>query len=591
MQNPDLWYGTSGPVDAEIVLVGESWGMEELQAKRPFVGSSGTELTRILLEAGIDRTKILITNVIAEKPPGNETWRFFHSKEQATGLPLIGGCDPSIPLREELDRLFRQINYAPRKLVIATGNYALWALSNCTGTVVLRSSNNRPIPKEIAPKVPNGIMNWRGSMWYCEPHEEIPTWVQPFPLLPIVHPAAIMRQWEHRDVTVHDLKARIKLALSGDWRHPKAPEFWAPPEFGRACHLLRSWLARANAGESLYVSEDIETYKSLMTCIGLTDSVDFAMCIPFVRVLEDKSLASYWTTSQEAILIELLRKVNRHPKISIIGQNFAYDTQYIRHWHGVVPNLEWDTMLCQNVLFPGTPKGLDYLSSLYCKYHWYWKEDGKEWNGKGTLEDLLIYNCWDLVRTHEVALMQRKLVAASGQERQMADKMKINELCLGMMFRGVRIDKEKRNQVSLELMHSMQALGNELLAIVPQEMVSPENGTPWYSSPQQTQYLFYDRLGFSVKKDRKTGQPTVGKEARMALHKDYPEFGGLFERLRMFGSAENTYNVVNAGLDADERMRSFFGAGGTETHRLSSSKNAFGRGTNMQNLTKGEEDD
>lgn len=77
----------------------------------------------------------------------------------------------------------------------------------------------------------------------------------------------------------------------------------------------------------------------------------------------------------------------------------------------------------------------------------------------------------------------------------------------------------------------------------------------------------------------------------MALHKEYPEFGGLFERLRMHSSAENTYGVVNANLDPDDRMRSFFGAGGTETHRLNSAKNAFGRGANMQNLTKGEEDD
>jgi uracil-DNA glycosylase family 4 len=84
----DLWYGTSGPPDAEIVLVGESWGLEESQAKRPFVGSSGTELTRILAEAGLDRSKILLTNVIADRPQNNETWRYFHGKEVPSGHSL-----------------------------------------------------------------------------------------------------------------------------------------------------------------------------------------------------------------------------------------------------------------------------------------------------------------------------------------------------------------------------------------------------------------------------------------------------------------------------------------------------------------------
>jgi uracil-DNA glycosylase len=586
----DLWYGTSGPQDAEIVLVGESWGLEESQAKRPFVGSSGTELTRILVEANLDRSKILITNTIADRPQNNETWRYFHSRDTPSNHPIIGGCDPSLFLREELGRLYQQINYSPRKLVIATGNYPLWAISNCTGTVPLRNSNNRPIPKELQPKVPNGIMNWRGSMWYCEGHKEIGP-LNRVPLLPIIHPAAIMRQWENRDVTVHDLKARVKLALKSDWRHKQEPEFWAPPTYDQCCHKLCEWIGKANAGADIYLTEDIETFKSLMTCIGLTDSKSFAMCIPFVRVLDDSTLGSYWSETQEAQIIRLLRKVHSHPNIHTIGQNFAYDTQYIQFWHGVTPRLEWDTMLCQNVLFPGTPKGLDYLSSLYCYYHWYWKEDGKEWNGKGRLEDLLVYNCWDLVRTHEVSEIQRQLVRAAGQESQMRDKMKIDDLCRRMMNRGVRIDKSKRNQVSLDLLHAMTSLENELHAIIPQDMVSPENGTPWFRSSQQTQYLYYDRLGFDVRKDRKTGQPSVGKEARMALHKQYPEFGGLFERLRMYGSAEDTYDVVNAGLDSDDRMRCFFSSGGTETHRLASRKNAFGRGTNLQNLTKGEEDD
>lgn len=584
----DLWYGTSGPKDASIVLVGESWGVEELQSQRPFVGSSGVELNRMLPEAGLSREQILCTNVVAEKPQGNEMWRLFVPK--LTALPsqteTMRGLHPSDLVRAEVSRLYRQIAEYPRKLIIGTGNYALWALSNCSGETVLRASNNRSIAKDDQRAVPNGIMNWRGSMWYYEPYGQPATKI---PFLPVVHPAAILRQWDLRTVTVHDLKVRSRLALRDDWRHKEPPVFWAPPTFEQARTKLIEWLHRAYAGETIYLAEDIETAKGLITCIGFADSSYFAMCIPLVRRFET-GLVSWWTPDQEAILVGLIRRLHKCPTILIQGQNFIYDTQYIQYWFASRPKLDWDSMLCQNVLFPGTPKGLDYLSSLYCKYHWYWKEDGKEWDGTGTIEDLLVYNCWDNVRTWEVCSVQRGMIEAYGQQSQMRDKMLTNDLCLRMMNRGVAIDMKLRNKLSLELMHAMQELENELGQIIPQEMVSPDNKTPWWRSDTQTRYLYYDRLGFRIKKDRKTGQPSVGKEARMALAKEYPEFGGLFDRLRMYGSAENAYNVINAGLDIDSRLRCAYSAT-AETHRLQSRKNVFGRGTNLQNLTKGEEDD
>ena len=51
--NRDLYYGTSGPHNAKVVIVGESWGEREAQEKQPFVGSSGYELDKMLAEAGV----------------------------------------------------------------------------------------------------------------------------------------------------------------------------------------------------------------------------------------------------------------------------------------------------------------------------------------------------------------------------------------------------------------------------------------------------------------------------------------------------------------------------------------------------------
>jgi uracil-DNA glycosylase len=53
-----------GPSSAEVVFVGEQPGDQEDRQGRPFVGPAGKLLDRALSEAGIDRRKVFITNVV-----------------------------------------------------------------------------------------------------------------------------------------------------------------------------------------------------------------------------------------------------------------------------------------------------------------------------------------------------------------------------------------------------------------------------------------------------------------------------------------------------------------------------------------------
>lgn len=597
MSERALFYGTDGPQDSDIVIVGESWGQEEAKELKPFVGSSGIELNRMLDEVGIDRRKCLVTNMVAEKPQSNETFRLFIPK--VLKPQRINGIAPTPLVTSEIQRLYNQITKHPRKLVITTGNWSLWALSHRTGSAVVREANGRRIPEDLQTWVPSGIMDWRGSMWFCEPHHEFTSGnaqkgiLQNTRLLPIIHPAAIMRDWKQRAPTVHDLRNRVPLALKGDWRPAPGPVTYSPPTFAQASARLLLWLQEADRGKTLHIAADIETIRrTFISCIGFADSKNFAMCIPFVRRDNpDGSFESYWTTDQEAYLISLIRKVLTHKNIKLIGQNFIYDTQFIQHWLGVTPHVELDTMLVQNVLFPGTPKALEYLSSLYCNYHWYWKEDHKDWDRLGDPQRLWDYNCIDVLRTWEIAESQRQYIKISGQEDQVLFKMQTNDLCLRMMNRGILVDKKKQAQLVYELQEAQAGYYRELLEIIPQSMVSPDHKTPWYRSPSQTKTLFHDILGFRVISNRKTGRPTTGKEALMQFEKWYPEFTGLFRRLDIAGSVSNSLNVVQTPSEPDGRMRCSYNPGGTETHRLSSSENVWGRGTNLQNLTKGEEDD
>jgi len=250
-------------------------------------------------------------------------------------------------------------------------------------------------------------------------------------------------------------------------------------------------------------------------------------------------------------------------------------------------------MLAQNVMYPGTPKDLGYLSSLYCDYHWYWKDDAKEWDGRGDFLSLLRYNSEDNLRTWEIAESQTQLLSTLNLTNRFNFKMQVHGLCLRMMNRGIRIDKLKRGEQERELMDISDQLESQLLEIIPQDWIKPikkKIDRFWYRSDKQMRTLFYDLLGFRPVLHPKTKRPTVGKIALKELHVRYPEFSGLFSRLDKYGSVENTLGVLQSPLESDGKMRSSLNPGGTETHRLSSSKNAWGRGTNFQNLTKGDED-
>ena len=62
-----------GPEGADLVLMGEQPGDQEDRAGRPFVGPAGRVLDRALEEAGIDRSRVYVTNAVKHfkwKPQG-----------------------------------------------------------------------------------------------------------------------------------------------------------------------------------------------------------------------------------------------------------------------------------------------------------------------------------------------------------------------------------------------------------------------------------------------------------------------------------------------------------------------------------------
>lgn len=105
-RNCDLWERATqevfgeGPPKASIMLIGEQPGNEEDKQARPFVGPAGRLMDRLLGEAGIDREKTYVTNVVKHfkfEPRGKKR---IHAKPNAKE---IAACRPW--LEAEIARL------------------------------------------------------------------------------------------------------------------------------------------------------------------------------------------------------------------------------------------------------------------------------------------------------------------------------------------------------------------------------------------------------------------------------------------------------------------------------------------------------
>jgi DNA polymerase len=93
----DLWKtGTQtvfgeGKTSSTVMFIGEQPGDKEDLAGRPFVGPAGTLLDKALQEAGIDRSKVYVTNVVKHfkwEPRGKKR---IHKKPNAVE---INACMP-----------------------------------------------------------------------------------------------------------------------------------------------------------------------------------------------------------------------------------------------------------------------------------------------------------------------------------------------------------------------------------------------------------------------------------------------------------------------------------------------------------------
>lgn len=552
LENHALWgrpIPGDGPPDADILILGEMPGPSELRAGQPFAGSSGFELEKQLAEAGIALSSCYRLNVIPWsmnldldsltsplKDSPNATWTRQGSRWIA----------PEVRIGYE--RLAATITLVKPKVIIALGNLALFATTGRWG-----------------------VGDWRGSTLEYNLDPAIT-------VVPAYAIGTIFRNWAWRIFNIWDFKRAARVQAEGLIRPDY--QFIVRPTFNQLEHYLNNLTCMLEVGP-VKISCDIETRAGHTACIGLALNKTEAICIPLMA--RGYPEYSYWTQDQELAITRWLKFLLTHPNARVIGQNFSYDAQYFWRHMKFVPRLGFDTLLGSHVLFPGLEKGLDVLSSLYCEYHVYWKDDGKEWSSKMDETILWQYNCMDCVRTFEIAEALSHLIKVAGLEDQCLFLHEVWHLALSAMIDGVRVDTANRDTFHNELQEAA-AKRLEWMKTVLGFEVNPK-------SPKQMIDLFYNVFQQRVILGQATRKPTCDDKALTKIQEREPLLRPLVQKIQEFRSIsvfKSTF--VDAPLDIDQRMRTQYKVAGTETFRLSSSENAFGSGLNMQNIPKGEED-
>lgn len=535
-----------GPRDADLMIVGEAPGANEVKKGRPFIGASGIELTKMLEETGFIRADAFLTNVCEVRPPENKFASWMKTK--ASGLLEIDGKYPNGTVCEGRARLRREVEEIKPKLILACGNAPLWAL---TGEW--------------------GITKWHGSIMRAFNGTK---------LMPLYHPAYILRSWKERYITVHNLRRARREFLFPEVREPEW-SFIIRPDWTEICVVLGTLHASLEDGNVKHLACDIETRAGHISCFGMADSDTRAICIPFMTT---ENPYNYWTPNEEAMIIEKLRGILTHPNVRISGQNWIYDAQYVAKWWGFEVNLDIDTMIAHHTLFPGTPKGLDHLTRLYRDdFFCYWKDEGKNWDPRiHDQEQHWVYNCKDAVNTWAIAHDMPAHLESQGLTNQYEFQMRSWHAIFYAMLRGVRLDMDKKLEY-LNVCFEEIAMRERWLDDVTGAPLNPR-------SPKQLQEFFYERLGEKPIINHKTHNPTTDEKALEALGYRDILYQPICQRINEVRSIGTSRAFCAHPVDRDKRIRCSYNVAGTETFRFNSSEDAFGFGTNLQNITKGDKD-
>ena len=153
---------------------------------------------------------------------------------------------------------------------------------------------------------------------------------------------------------------------------------------------------------------------------------------------------------------------------------------------------------------------------------------------------------------------------------------------LEMMLRGFRVDQFARAKAMERLRTDITILNNQLQRLAYacwDKQLNPR-------SPKQLIDFFHGHMRLPENWTFKKGEKKLSMD-REALEQLSAYFYArpLITLILAIRDLTKQLSVLETEIDSDGRMRTSYNIAGTESGRLSSSSNAFGTGTNLQNIT------
>lgn len=199
-----------------------------------------------------------------------------------------------------------------------------------------------------------------------------------------------------------------------------------------------------------------------------------------------------------------------------------------------------------------------------------------------------IYNALDAALTveifEEISRQHNEIGSAQGSGLIYNFEKALQAPILDMMLRGFKIDEFERQRAISELREKMSdvyGLLQRLAGAVWDRELNPR-------SSDQLKAFFYGAMKLPEEWQSKKGirKLSMDRESLEKLEDKYFYARPIIAAILSYRDLAKLCETIETQLDRDGRWRSSYNIGGTETGRLSSSKSAFGTGSNAQNLKR-----
>jgi len=506
--------GSRGNPKAGLVYVGESPGVEELRDGEPFIGPSGKLLW--VSTPGGDSPEILTTNAMCCRIPGkaDENPRLKALKHKAS-ITCSG-------------RLLDEIKAHPRRVIVALGNYALWAL---TGNYNFK------------------ISQVRGKI--------IPSQYATIGIIPVMHPAALLRGTGNLRQFRRDIAYAHHLANGGAPYQPIEPRYEV---FGTPQAVAKAVKDLINQP---LISCDVETTgfnsrTDKIIDLGLAYNPEFVYLFP-------------------AEVIPHLQRLFALSRSRWLYHNGKFDVQFLRK-AGLKARVDEDTLLLSYAL--DEQKGVHDLETIAGDLFDApdYKHLVRPYLGKGrTYADIpkgVLYKyrlAPDVSYTLQAFRQLREQVRADVHLEKLYTKTLIpaSDLLSYVETHGLYVNQDQVN-TNQEVFEGRLA---ELLTQI--KAIGGENFNP--NSTYDVAELLFDKMRLPRKRGRSTDKKVLAKLPQKPIIK-------LIQEHRKVAKALSTYVYAIRDASAhDGRVHATYLIHGTRTGRLSSNE------PNLQNIPRAKE--